>query len=334
MIDRKEKRNLFGELIHTGAKIDREALARLLSHVLSGLTLEEFISYLTNRYEAAMHYVELTQGKKHRGHKISLLFNPHRLTVRSRSNAPSIGESLSDPKYISGLARATIFSYGSTNLNDMLYHCLELGVNGRQLMNEFPPYRARDLCLQFGCSATSRVLDPCAGWGGRMLGVSVVSNNYHCCEPSTPTYNGLLKLRDFICAFQPAFKASVNHTPFEDHKVKPGTFDFALTSPPYYDTERYSDEATNSFNRYPSYREWCDGFFAQLVHNTMRALKPGCAFVLSIGTRTYPMDEDLAAICKGKYELRLLNYRLGGIGAGLKGKDKKTKGEVFYEVRK
>ncbi len=334
MIDRKEKRNLFGDLLHTGAKIDRDALANLMSHVLSGLTLQEFVGFLTNPYEAAMQYIELCEGKKHVGHKISLLFNSHRLMTRSRTNSPSIGESLKDAKFISGLARATIFSYGSTNMKDMLYHCLELGVNGRQLMNEFPPYRARDLCLQFGCSSQSRVLDPCAGWGGRMLGVSVVTNNYHCCEPNTPTYEGLLKLREFINAFQPAFKASVNHTPFEDHRLKPGTFDFALTSPPYYDTERYSAEDTNSFNRYRSYPDWCAGFFAPLVHNTMRALKPGSSFVLSIGTRTYPMDEDLAAICKGRYGLRLLNYHLGGIGAGLKGKNKKTKGEVFYEVHK
>ncbi len=281
-----------------------------------------------------MDYIELCEGKKHKGHKISLLFNPHRLATRSRTNAPSIAESLKDQKFISGMARATIFSYGSTNLKDMLYHCLELGVNGRQLMNEFPPYRARDLCLQFGCSSASRILDPCAGWGGRMLGISVVSNHYHCCEPNTPTYHGLLKLQEFINAFQPAFKASVNHTPFEDHKLKPNSFDFALTSPPYYDTERYSAEDTNSCVRYTSYQDWCDGFFAPLIYNTMRALKPGCAFAISIGTRTYPMDESLAAICKGKYDVRLLNYHLGGIGAGLKGANKKTKGEVFYEVHK
>jgi len=162
-----------------------------------------------------------------------------------------------------------------------------------------------------------------------MVGFSVVSDNYECYEPATFTAKGLLCLAEFIKSFRNSFTAKVNVMPFEDANIETG-FDFALTSPPYYDIEVYSDEKTNSLNRYKTYSDWVDGFYAPLINKTMAALRPGSYFVLNIGSRKYPLNKELKRICHNKYSMRNTDIVLSG-KAGL---GKSGEGETFYEIRK
>lgn len=328
IIDPIDETDLFGNPTASGCRIDRDGLAALLGSVLAGMTLDEFVACLTNPYAAALDYANLCNGDES-GQKISLLFNPHRLQTRGGDGGPSIYESLNNgSSFIAGLARASIFKNGL--VNELLYQIIQLGVNGVSYVNEFPPHKARDLAIQYGCSRRSLVLDPCGGWGCRMLGVSTICDRYCCCEPSTRTANGLQNLRNFIKRFRPEFDAEIFICPFEEHLVSENCYDFALTSPPYYDTEKYSDEPTNSLNKFKSYAEWRDGFYAPLIHQTMAALKPESCFVLNIGSRKYPLSADLFKICKGVYAVSKIDCALSGVG----GLGKSGEGETFYEIRK
>jgi DNA polymerase I-like protein with 3'-5' exonuclease and polymerase domains len=163
-----------------------------------------------------------------------------------------------------------------------------------------------------------------------MLGFSAVVNAYLCCEPSTRTAAGLRRIYEFIKTFRNDFTATINEAPFEDVELPAAQFDFAMTSPPYYDTERYAPgEATNSFNKYPTFTDWCAGFYAPLIHRTMRALKPGACFVLNIGSRIYPLNDQLYAISKDRY---LVDKQKGRLSAS-NGLGKDGEGETFYEVK-
>ena len=325
-----EQEDLFGGLIADVPTIDRDMLAQALSNVMSRMSLRDVVSVVTNPYRELIEYFALSQGKK-AAQRLSLLFNPHRLDVKTATSKQSIYQAIqSNESFHSGLARATIFKQSQYAGTELFYQTIQLGINGVQYVNEFPPHVARDFCKQFGCTSTSKVLDPCAGWGGRLIGSSVVAGSYTAYEPSTLTVTGLLGLRDFIKCIRSDFTAEIHCLPYEDSHELWDHYDFAITSPPYYDSEEYSDEDTNSLNRYKTFDDWCAGFYLPLIDKTMRQLKPGATFVLNIGNRRWPLSERMIAHAEGKYNVRELGARLMTHGLG---KDPSL-GEVFYAIER
>jgi DNA polymerase I-like protein with 3'-5' exonuclease and polymerase domains len=328
-IELNEDENLFGDAVQARPDIDRDTLSRALYAQLKDVTLDDFVAMFTNEFEAVVDYANLCIGEK-AGQRISLIYNPHRLDTGTKRFPISLYAALKDPKFINGLARVVLLNKKKGATKDLLYASVGMGVQGTSYVQEFPPHVARDLATAYGMSKRCRILDPCAGWGGRMLGFSAVVNDYTCCEPSARTAAGLRKILAFIKTFRSDFNAAINEAPFEDVELPPQTFDFAFTSPPYYDTEHYAPgEKSNSFNRYASFSEWCTGFYAPLIHRTMRALKPGACFVINIGSRIYPLNDKLIEISTGKYEVSKEKDRLSASN----GLGKTGEGETFYEVK-
>lgn len=328
MITNHETLPLFGEESgqYIGAQIDRKQLGRSLYLRLKHISLEKFVSCLTNEVKEQIEYARLCAGNRACG-KTSLLFNPHRLNTRTKGIKVSIYEALQTESFCDGLARIIRWVDGAENL----YQCLEKNINGTQLVNEFQPYVARQLAIDYRLNSESRVLDPCAGWGGRMVGFSTIVNFYAACEPSSETHSGLLQLLEFIRSFRPEFTARLIKLPFEDVTIQPETYDFALTSPPYYDTEEYTTEETNSLNRYSTFEDWCAGFYFPMIEKTMNALKSGCCFILNIGSRKYPLSAKLMEAFSPRYHITKIKSYLSGQGNGL---GKKGEGESFYEIKK
>lgn len=319
-------KDLFGEEITEIKPIEREVLAEQLYSVLSGLSLEEFVSLMTNKFNEIIEYIRLTRGEN-TCQRTSLLFNPHRLDIKSINATGSMYSSLKDKSFISGLARFILCN--DLNSNNLLYQSLRVGINGVVYIGEYHPYNARDILSKYRCHRDSKIIDPCAGWGGRMIGVSVVSNHYTCYEPSTQTYAGLLKLYDFIKLLNKDFNAVINCLPFEDADLPENYFDFALTSPPYYNTELYSDEETNSCNRYKTFDSWRDNFYLPMIKKTLSALKNGCTFALNIGSRKYPLNQILLDNFKDYFIQKDGNYFSGAGGLGKTGE-----GETLYFITK
>ena len=113
--------------------------------------------------------------------------------------------------------------------------------------------------------------------------------------------------------------------PYEDFQTDE-KFDIALTSPPYYDTEKYSEEMTNSLNRYSTFDTWIDGFYRPLILDTINRLKDNASFILNVGDRKYPLSDTLFKICEenGLYVERITDYLSGN------GENK----EKFYRITK
>jgi 16S rRNA G966 N2-methylase RsmD len=110
----------------------------------------------------------------------------------------------------------------------------------------------------------SIVLDPCAGWGGRMIGTIAAGAYYVGFEPNTKTYNNLLRIIDYL-----NLKGKV--TLYNDVAENIDKYDFpevrlVLTSPPYYNLEVYSDESTQSVKTDQSYNEWLFSFLTPVIH--------------------------------------------------------------------
>lgn len=121
--------------------------------------------------------------------------------------------------------------------------------------SQFKPSLAKALYDFFGAK---RILDFSMGWGDRLVGfLASDAESYVGIDPNTKlhvpygqiaSYCGTGKSTRFICA------------PAEDAELKGVKVDFVFTSPPYFDTERYSQESTQSWKRYPKVGDWLRGF--------------------------------------------------------------------------
>lgn len=309
-------------------EIDRKQFANLLTGLFQNITLNEFVQLITNKYKSCIEYGKLINGERINS-QMSLLFNPHRLDTHTNSSKKTIFNSLNQPNIISAIARVGLHKGIDTPRG--LLNIIEIGFNGISYIQDFLPYVARDLLKQYNMNSNSLILDPCGGWGGRMIGISIISNNYEAFEPCIKTYEGLIKLSEFISTMNKNFKAKIHCLPFEDSKLKKGSYDLALTSPPYYNTEHYSDEITNSCNRYTTFEKWCDGFYLPLIQKTMFYLKPNGVFILNIGNRKYPLTEVMMNAFANKYQIKELTKRY--ITNSPSGGKEKDKGEIFYELK-
>jgi hypothetical protein len=185
---------------------------------------------------------------------------------------------------------------------------------GYKLATTFMPTYAKSIYEYFRPEC---VLDPCAGWGDRMLGAAVSNcvKKYVGFDPNKaliPGYKDIMRrfgheenTREPIDAiFEFGDKLSQVATqshialnpvatqshiafsndfeiyaePFEQGVLSfpPNSFDFAFTSPPYFDYEDYA--STN-----PKYKDWFREFYTPLFKQTCRVLKPGAFFAIHIG---------------------------------------------------
>jgi hypothetical protein len=172
----REEKGLFDT--HTSVKFerpDRPFIANVFKQVLRGKSVEEIAAMLTNPARNATEYLQLVSNGK-TCQRMSLLYNPHRLAVRS-GGFKSIYEGMQADNFYSGLGRVWLADMYNNASPDVLYSMVQANINATQYTNEFPPHVARDIYREFSLDRRSRILDPCAGWGGRMIGASVVSNH-------------------------------------------------------------------------------------------------------------------------------------------------------------
>jgi len=100
------------------------------------------------------------------------------------------------------------------------------------------------------------VLDPCCGFGGRLLGFKSVYPNgkYIGCEPNVETYNELIQMVDR----EKFTDVTIYNCKFEDYKDTKDV-DFTFTSIPYFDLELYSNVVT-----YEDFNHWRNIFIKSI----------------------------------------------------------------------
>ena len=136
-----------------------------------------------------------------------------------------------------------------------IYFCLGLTKN-----TMYRPQMAKLICDTY---KPKLVLDPCAGWGGRMLGAVASGAHYYAFEPNTTTYDNLLRLAHFL-------DIEDKVTLICDDALQMGKYsipkvDLVLTSPPYYTLEIYCKEDTQSVNNYQTYEDWSKFSLKELI---------------------------------------------------------------------
>jgi len=77
-------------------------------------------------------------------------------------------------------------------------------------------------------------------------------------------------------------------------------FDLSFSSPPYFNTEEYSYEETQSFVRYNTSDKWREGFLRPLIEKNFNIIKDDGYFIINIANvKTYKnLEEDTLKIAK------------------------------------
>lgn len=189
----------------------------------------------------------------------------------------------------------------------------------------FPPMHAKFFADKFlPKNSPGIVVDPCAGWGGRLLGSLAVNRkthvHYYGVDPEFRNKEAYEGLRHRAITWLERDRtgprdATFFFEPFEDWiKLKAaqslmGKADLVITSPPYFGAENYNPKnPRQSANRYTQYPKWRESFFRVVVEGAYKLLKPGGVFVLNIA--------DVKEAPKLERDARKLAYEAGFASAG------------------
>ena len=193
--------------------------------------------------------------------------------------------------------------------------------NGVQVVSNFRPTASKLIYELFGGDGV--VWDMSAGWGGRLLGAysTFRIKKYIGTEPSTKTYQGLLKMVDDFKYLNKSIE--IHKLGSEVFKPKKNSLDLCFTSPPYFDTEKYSDEDTQSYIKYPNEDDWLNGFMYNTLLNCKYGLKNDGYLVLNIANTksAQNIEKGLLGLAKkiGFKYIKTIQLTLSAInGAGYK----------------
>ena len=160
---------------------------------------------------------------------------------------------------------------------------------GTQSVSNFRPTAAKLIYEKFGGDV---IWDMSCGWGGRLIGFLASSRKHYIgTEPSSKTYDGLLKIKeDFEYLGK---KVEIHKLGSEVFQPDKESLDLCFTSPPYFDTEKYSDESTQSYVKFPTKEEWIDGFLRKTIENCYNGLKSNKYMLINIAnTSKYKFIEE------------------------------------------
>lgn len=176
-----------------------------------------------------------------------------------------------------------------------------VSIQNRARVANFRPTVARALMATLMPGGGS-LLDFCAGYGGRLLAAASLKTRYVGIDAARAQCVGLRRMNAFLNA-----GAEIVHGCAEE--VLPGfergRFDVVFSSPPYFRLERYSDERSQSFRRYPEYRKWITGFLEPVIQQSFTVLRRGGYLALNVSnTQHYEIAEDAHQVARrifGRY---------------------------------
>lgn len=110
------------------------------------------------------------------------------------------------------------------------------------------------------------VLDPCGGFGGRMLGFKSLypAGKYIALEPNVETYQELIKLKNKICSDD---SIEVLNITFEEYQKYNESYDLIFTSIPYFDLEVYSSTV-----QYRDFEDWKERFINEFYRYSSKVV--------------------------------------------------------------
>ena len=209
-----------------------------------------------------------------------------------------------------------LLKYGKSH-NDMRSMFAFVGAG---YCSNFRPATAKTIYELYG-KDNCKVLDTSSGFGGRLLGFFTAKNTSEYVGIDPNTADSCNKFILYMSRYFTNKKAYVNKIGSEDFTIEnypqyENYFDISFTSPPYFDTEKYSDSDTQSYKKFNTYDAWVDGFYRNTIYNSCNALKLDGTFAINIFekvdnikeyTEEFLNDCGFYIIKEDKYLLRVMS---------------------------
>ena len=176
------------------------------------------------------------------------------------------------------------------------------------MASQFKPSCAKALYDFFDAK---HVLDFSSGWGDRLVGfLASNAQSYVGIDPNTELHEPYQKIVDWT---QTDKETRFICSPAEDADLSGVKVDFIFTSPPYFDVERYSNEETQSWKRYPKTEDWLEGFLFPTLKKCWGVLEEGGRIAVNIADKKghdvcRPMIEYMATL--GSTYEGVIGYRM------------------------
>jgi SAM-dependent methyltransferase len=185
--------------------------------------------------------------------------------------------------------------------------------HGTHRVSNFRPSIAKYIYDNY--SGDGCVLDFSCGYGGRLFGAysSDKVKTYIGTDPCQKTFEGLVKLDNYLNSqTEKEMNVSLYEKPFENLELKEDSVDLAFSSPPYFNTEEYDYEESQSFIKYDTKEKWRDGFLTPLIVNSHRYLKDGGYFIINVANvKTYPtLEEDVVNLAENNGFILVKTYKM------------------------
>jgi len=141
-------------------------------------------------------------------------------------------------------------------------------------------------CTTFCCTISrclikelksKKILDFCSGWGDRLIGAMTCDDRikYYCgIDPNKKLHKGYSNMKKSFLEKGLHKKYEMIEGCAEDIiPTLKKTFDLIFTSPPYFDLEIYSDDKSQSINKYPKFEDWYNKFLVNSIKLSITKLE-------------------------------------------------------------
>lgn len=262
-------------------------------------------------------------------------FFPELDDVKKKGSPKSIRECLYDEKILRTVIRKTLqYSNNELRLYSKFFWC------GAGNSARFRPTASKTLYEMYGKKSGCRVLDSSVGYGSEVLGAHFAYNVTEFVGIDPNTAESCDRFSDFLVnrydtgtsyKFLKIGSEDFTEESFPEYQ---NYFDIFFTSPPYFNTEQYSDDDTQSYKKFPTYLGWIKGFYQETIHNVCNALKSDGVFCINIFNKIPKIKEITKAFLadNGWYIVKTDTYLMRNLpGVAVVNGERVPRGNTIYE---
>lgn len=235
-------------------------------------------------------------------HAVSLCwhFHPHMWDIRCGGKKTPMEVFLNDRLFRQALAKRLEMG---TYVTDGAVRKTLANFSGTQRVSTFRPSAAASIYKELLPAKGGATWDFSGGFGGRLLGALACRRvkRYIATEPATMTMEGLQEMvAELVPMSGRRISVELHQLGSEDFRPDRGSLDLVFSSGPYFRNEEYSDEASQSFLKFPTRHEWLEGFMCATLANARCGLRPGGFLAVNIAdVPSYPkLETDFLKLAK------------------------------------
>lgn len=223
-------------------------------------------------------------------------YHPHYVSITCNKSM-TVKDVFEDKEKLKKLMKMTV-RMGAVKFSEARIRKHSKILNGVQCVSNFRPTAAAAIYKILVPDKGGTVFDMCCGFGGRLVGSYLAGVNYLGVDPASLTFEGNQKMIDDF-----NFKAEIKKQGSEittEGWIPDDSVDACFTSPPYFNCEKYSNEKTQSYIKFPTKQQWVNEFIFLTIQNCKRITKKNGLIALNIANvKSYKtLVEDVVDVCK------------------------------------